>query len=75
MKDRSELSFRIATEDWEFDQIHRLNHLTFTEEIPQHTPRPDGELVDRFHGENTYVVGLNGSSVVAMMALTWLRHS
>ena len=53
MEPRARLLVKIATEDWEFDQIHRLNHQTFAEEIPQHTAQPSGRLVDRFHDENT----------------------
>ena len=54
-------------------QVHALNHRTFAGEIPQHAPRPDGRLVDRFHDENTYLVALDGdgpeAEVVGMMAL------
>ena len=32
--------FKFATEDWEFEEIHRLNYKTFVEEIPQHPPNP-----------------------------------
>ena len=65
------LQFKLATEEWEFEAIHRLNYRTFVEEIPQHAPNPDGRLVDRFHAENKYVIGLHGRELVAMMAL---RH-
>jgi hypothetical protein len=34
MKPPAPIEFRIATEDWEFEQIHRLNYRTFVEEIP-----------------------------------------
>jgi hypothetical protein len=39
---RSAVSFKIASEDWEFQEIHRLNYETFVEEIPQHPSNPDG---------------------------------
>src|SRR5687768_16230637 len=64
-----EMRFKVATEDWEFREIHRLNHLTFAEEIPQHRPQPSGLLVDRFHGANTYLVALRGTRIVGMLAL------
>ncbi|GIV77575.1 MAG: hypothetical protein KatS3mg050_1969 [Litorilinea sp.] len=51
-------TFRYATEDWEFEQIHRLNYRAFVEEIPQHAPNPERRLVDQFHHENTYAIGL-----------------
>lgn len=59
---------RIAKEEWEFEQIHRLNYKTFVEEIPQHQPNPDGRLVDKFHDRNTYVICVDEGKVVAMVA-------
>jgi aspartate aminotransferase-like enzyme len=64
-----ELIFKIATEACEFDQIHALNFQTFVEEIPQHPSNPSGRLLDRRHADNTYVIGLAGEQVVAMVAL------
>ncbi len=63
------LRIKVATEEWEFEQIHRLNYLTFVEEIPQHAPNPEGRLVDRFHAENKYLIALNGRDLVGMVAL------
>jgi aspartate aminotransferase-like enzyme/GNAT superfamily N-acetyltransferase len=63
------VEFKIATEPWEFEQIHRLNHATFAGEIPQHAPTGDGRLVDRFHAENTYLIGLREQRLVAMLAV------
>lgn len=63
------LQFKIATEDWEFAQIHRLNYLTFVEEIPQHSVNPDQALIDKFHGENTYIICLDHGKVVGMIAV------
>lgn len=64
---------KIATEDWEFEAIHRLNYQTFVEEIPQHPHNPDGRLVDRFHAENHYVIALQGRQLAGMLALRWHR--
>lgn len=64
-----EFTLKVAREEWEFEQIHRLNYRTFVEEIPQHAPNPDGRLVDRFHAENTYIIALTGRTLVGMMAL------
>ena len=61
--------FKIATTAEEFDQIHRLNHLTFAEEIPQHAVSSDGRLIDRFHAENTYLIGVREGHLIAMMAV------
>jgi hypothetical protein len=65
----SGLTFKIATEAAEFEQIHRLNHKTFAEEIPQHRPQPGGVLIDKFHAENTYLICRDGARVVGMMAV------
>lgn len=67
------LRFKLASEASEFEQIHRLNHSTFAEEIPQHAADPGGLLVDRFHGENTYVIALDGDRLVGMVALRGRR--
>ena len=73
MNDRSRLRVKVATEDWEFREIHRLNHLSFAEEIPQHERQPSGLLVDRFHGENTYLVAVRGERIVGMLAIRTQR--
>lgn len=69
----SRIVYKVATDEHEFEQIHRLNHRTFAEEIPQRPRRPDRRLVDRFHDENTYLVGLDQGRVVAMVALRGQR--
>ena len=63
------LIYKIATEPYEFELIHRLNYRTFVEEIPQHTANPEGRLVDRFHEENTYVICMSGEELLGMVAL------
>src|SRR5438034_5436080 len=68
MNSDSSLRFKIATEVWEFEAIHRLNYKTFVEEIPQHTNNPDQRLVDKFHAENTYAICLSGNQLVGMVA-------
>lgn len=65
----SSLTYKIATEEWEFEKIHELNYRTFVEEIPQHEVSSEQRLVDKFHSENTYLIGLEGRSLVAMIAL------
>ncbi len=63
------LTFKTASEAWEFEQIHKLNYETFVEEIPQHQPNPDQTLVDKFHIENTYLICLHGDHLVGMVAV------
>jgi len=62
------LEFKIATEPWEFEEIHRLNYETFAEEIPQHHADGSRRLVDKFHAENTYVIAVTEGRVVGMVA-------
>jgi len=64
---------KIAAERWEFDAIHRLNYQTFVEEIPQHPPHPSGRLVDRFHGENTYLICVSRKTLLGMVAVRGTR--
>ena len=73
MKNGAPLVFKFATEDWEFEQIHRLNYRTFVEEIPQHQASPSHRLVDKFHAENTYLICLCGEQVVGMLAARGAR--
>jgi hypothetical protein len=63
------LFFKVAAEPWEIEQIHQLNYQAFVEEIPQHAPNPERRLVDKFHEQNAYIIGLDGEQVVAMVAL------
>ena len=69
MSSRQPLVFKFATEDWEHEQIHRLNYKTFVEEIPQHHASPSQRLVDKFHSENTYLICLCGKKLVGMLAV------
>jgi len=62
------LQFKVATEEWEFEQVHELNYRTFVEEIPQHQASSTPRLVDKFHAENTYLVCLRGDQVIGMVA-------
>ena len=63
------LVFKTADLTAEFEAIHQLNHRTFTSEIPQHEPRPDGRLVDRFHDSNLYLIAKRGDDVVGMLSV------
>jgi aspartate aminotransferase-like enzyme len=73
MENNSFLRFKVASEDWEFEQIHRLNYRTFVEEIPQHETNPDGRLVDKFHEENTYAICLDSGQLLGMAAIRGKR--
>ena len=69
----SRLQFKLASEEWEFEQIHRLNYETFVEEIPQHAPNAQRCLVDPFHDQNTYAIAVRGITLVGMAALRGQR--
>ena len=69
MSTSASLLFKVAGEDWEFEQIHRLNYKTFVEEIPQHDASPAQRLVDKFHAENTYLICLSGRTLAGMLAV------
>ncbi|MBF8253806.1 MAG: aminotransferase class V [Deltaproteobacteria bacterium] len=73
MKSTTAQTFGIASEDWLFEAIHRLNYKTFVEEIPQHRANPDKRLVDRFHHENTYIVCVRGDRLLGMVAVRAMR--
>jgi len=53
MENERGLVFKVATEPWEFEQVHRLNYTTFVEEIPQHTPNPNKACPSRGTGWRT----------------------
>ncbi len=73
MSAHTTLVFKVASEDWEFEEIHRLNYRTFVEEIPQHTASPTLRLVDKFHAENTYLICLAGRRLAGMLAVRGKR--
>ncbi len=60
--------YRTAASADDFAQIHRLNHKTFVQEIPQHHDDGSGELVDKFHDKNRYLVAVKGDRVVGMLS-------
>ena len=69
MSAHTPLVFKTASEDWEFEAIHRLNYKTFVEEIPQHEKSPTHRLVDKFHAQNTYLICLSGRTLAGMLAV------
>lgn len=73
MSTQGPLVFKFADEDWEFEQIHRLNYKTFVQEIPQHQASPSHRLVDKFHAENTYLICLCGRKLAGMLAVRGSR--
>jgi aspartate aminotransferase-like enzyme len=61
--------YKIASEQWEFEQIKRLNYETFVEEIPQHSRSTERSLTDKFHNENVYFICVSQNSLIGMLAI------
>jgi aspartate aminotransferase-like enzyme len=64
-----QLIFKRASEDSEFEAIHHLNYKTFVEEIPQHAPDKQHKLIDKFHEKNTYIICLQGKTLLGMICV------
>lgn len=60
--------FKRAETGREFEEIHRLNHRTFVDEIPQHQGTDSGLLIDKFHHKNCYFIVLRSDRVVGMVS-------
>ncbi|MGC4049422.1 MAG: GNAT family N-acyltransferase [Paludibaculum sp.] len=59
--------FKVAETADEFDQIRRLNHRVFAEEVRQHPATADGRLIDSRESISRFFVALAGSRVVGMV--------
>ncbi len=60
---------KLATEDWEFEQLFNLNYKTFVEEINQHQQNNSKKLVDKFHDKNKYLIVLQDKELIGMMSI------
>lgn len=67
------MRFKVASEPDEFAQVYDLNHRTFVEEIPQHSPNAQRKLVDPRLDRSTLYVCLNGNQLVGMAAIGGTR--
>ena len=61
--------FKRADSAEEFDQIHRLNHETFVDEVGQYKDDGSGYLVDKFDYKNVYLVCKLNGDTVGMLAV------
>lgn len=66
-------AFREAATEAEFEQIRRLNHLAFADELGQHPASPDGRLVDARETSSRHFVALCGERVVGMVCASMVR--
>ena len=62
-------TFKRAETPDELDQLFRLNHAVFAEELKQYEPGGDPRLVDKFHSKNRYWIAVAGGIVVGMVSL------
>ncbi|MFD1032487.1 aminotransferase class V-fold PLP-dependent enzyme [Metaplanococcus flavidus] len=67
--EQRQLTYKIASEPEEMEQIHKLNYETFVEEIPQHQQNEERRLIDKFDGENVYIIAKDAEEVIGMIAL------
>lgn len=65
----TQIQFKRADTAEEMEQIHRLNHRIFAEEIGQHPKTHDGHLIDRFHERNSYFVACKNGEVIGMVSV------
>lgn len=63
------LTYKIATDQEEMEQIYQLNYETFVEEIPQHPGNQDHHLIDKFDKENIYFIAKDEDEVVGMITV------
>ena len=73
MSEVRHLIFKVASEPWEMEAIHRLNYRTFVEEIPQHERNDDGRLVDKFHDGSNYVICVSSGTLAGMVSMRLVR--
>jgi N-acyl-L-homoserine lactone synthetase len=60
----------IAQSESDFEDVFRLNHEIFAEEIPQHQKQPDGRLIDAYHHRNTYFLVRSDEELLGMICAT-----
>jgi hypothetical protein len=71
--DQTVLTFKLAEEPWEWEQVYALNYRTFVEEIPQHSPNPERRLVDRLLAGSSCYIALDGRRLIGMVAIAGER--
>ena len=67
--EQSTLTYKIASEQEEMDQIYKLNYETFVEEIPQHQQNQNRLLIDKFDKENIYIIAKDRNKVIGMITV------
>jgi aspartate aminotransferase-like enzyme/GNAT superfamily N-acetyltransferase len=67
--EQNSLTYKIASEPEEMEQIYKLNYDTFVEEIPQHQQNQDHRLIDKFDRENVYIIAKDEGKIIGMIAV------
>ncbi len=61
--------FKRAASADEFDQIRRLNHQVFVDEVGQHEATDSGRLIDRFESKSIYFIAQRGDVLAGMISV------
>lgn len=67
--EQQNLTYKVASEPEEMEQIYKLNYETFVKEIPQHEKNQSGRLIDKFDQDNVYMIAKDGREVIGMIAV------
>jgi GNAT superfamily N-acetyltransferase len=65
--------FKIVTNPDELEQVYRLNYATFVDEIPQHSPNPEGRLVDPLLHRSTCYACTEDGELIGMVVVNGTR--
>ena len=61
--------FKQADSADEFEQIFRLNHSVFADELEQYETTESQRIVDKFHDKNRYIIALFEERVIGMVSV------
>jgi hypothetical protein len=59
--------FKDAETEEEFEQIRRLNHRIFAEEVAQHDRTADSRLIDKHESKSRFYIAMHQGQVVGMV--------
>ncbi len=62
-------SFRVAETAEDLQQIRRLNHMVFSQELGQHAVHADGRLIDPFEARSRHFLALHHDVVCGMVCV------
>jgi hypothetical protein len=67
------LQVKIASEEWELEQVYGLTYRTFVEEIPQHSPNGERRRVDQLLAQSVCYICLDGRRLRGMVVICGKR--